>query len=537
MINLEDLLFKEITKNRDDILLNLKKRDSNKVVTRIAPSPTWFFHIWTLYTTMVDEIFAHKNNWILFLRSEDTDQKREIKWAMKKYIDILNIFKIRFDEWPIWKNYEDVWDYWPYTQSQREEIYKIFIKDLIKKNLAYPCFLTQEEIDEIRNVQEASKLPTWIYDNYSPWRNASFDDVKKALEEKKEFVIRFKSPWSFAKKIEVIDEIKWKVSIAENFLDIVIMKVWGLPTYHFAHIVDDYLMQTTLVIRWDEWFASLPLHLQLFESMWWKAPKYAHISPLVKLDWDSKRKLSKRKDDEANIEYYLENWFLPKAILDFLYNMINAWFEDWRALNQDKSYLEYNFELEKMPKAWALVDLDKLKWVNSNIIKNMDFSKIFDTLSKYLEKYELDFYQNTFLKNDLDYNKKILKELQTRLVTLKEYKELTTFFYNDFEVNDKVKNLLINPKMKIEDIDTVKKGLNLTLEILKNTKKDFENIEEIKNIFIEEIKKNNLKNGQVLWPVRVALSWEEFSPWALELIFILWVEKSRDKVKKLLDVL
>lgn len=532
---LENLLFPEVKDTVQDIITKYPKRPVWQVVTRIAPSPTWFFHIGTLYTTMVDEIFAHKNAWVLFLRAEDTDQKREVKWAMKKYIDILKIFGIDFDEWPIWKNYEDVGNYWPYTQSQREYIYKVFLKDLVAKGMAYPCFLTEDEINEIRSIQEASKVPTWIYWEYSPWRNASFEDIKKQLDAWKEFVIRYKSEGNILKKIQVQDEIKWNVQIAQNFLDIVIMKVNGLPTYHFAHVIDDYLMWTTLVIRWDEWFPSLPLHLQLFETMGWTPPKYAHISPLVKMDWESRRKLSKRKDVEANVEYYFQDGYLVEAIMDFLCNIINAWFEDWRALNPEKNYKEFDFKLEKMSLAWALVDMDKLKWVNSKVIKNMDIEKLYEKLEKYLETYEKDFYVNTFLASDRKYNLAIIKELKTRLSTLKEFKDLTTFFYNDFEVSQKVKSLLINSKMKIEDISVAKNWLEIALDILQNQIWEFENIDEIKNVFVEEIQKNQMKNWQVLWPVRVALSWEEFSPWALELIFILGREKSIQRIQKVLN--
>ncbi len=533
-MTLENLLFPEITDTPESIIAKYPKRPAWQVVTRIAPSPTWFFHIWTLYTTMVDEIFAHKNNWVLFLRAEDTDQKREIEWAMKKYIDILKIFWIDFDEWPIWENYEDVGNYWPYTQSQREYIYKVFLKDLVSRWLAYPCFLTEEEITGIREIQEASKVPTWIYGEYSKWRNASLEEVKKEIDAGKEFVIRYKSEGNIVKKIQVHDEIKWDVFIWENFLDIVIMKVNWLPTYHFAHIVDDYLMGTTLVIRWDEWFASLPLHLQLFQTMWWTPPKYAHISPLVKIEWESRRKLSKRKDVEANVEYYFEDWYLVEAIQDFLCNMINASFEDWRWENPEKNYREFDFKLEKMSSAWALVDIDKLKWVNSNVIKNMSLDKLYEKLSNYLETYENDFYQNVFLKADKSYNEKIISELKTRLITLKDYKNLTTFFYNEFEITSKMKDLFINPKMKIEDIETAKKWLEIALDILKSKSSDFESIEEVKNIFVEKIQENGMKNGQVLWPVRVALSWEEFSPGALELIFILGIKKSIQRIENIL---
>lgn len=537
IMTLENLLFPEITDTPESISARYPKRPLGTVVTRMAPSPTGFLHIGAIYSAMLDKIVAYKNHGVFMLRIEDTDQKREVEWAAEKFVDIFKIFGLEFSEWPVWENYADVGDYGPYTQSQREYIYKVFIKDLIAKDLAYPCFLSEEEITATREIQEASKLPTGIYKEYSPWRYASFEDVQKALNEKKEFVIRLKSSGEITKKIEVEDLIKGKVAMQENFLDIVICKKTGIPTYHFAHLVDDHLMGTTHVIRSDEWFASLPLHNELFALEGWQAPKYAHYGPLVKIDGDSRRKLSKRKDVEADVEYYFSQGYVIEAIQDFLSNMINAGFEDWRKQNLSASYLDFDFKLEKVNSAGALVDLDKLRFVNASWIKNMQLDSLYALLSKYLEKYEKDFYQNTFVQADKNYNLSILNELKTRLVILKDYKELTKFFYYDFEVHAQQKELLINPKMKIEDISQAKKWLEIALNVLQSPGKDFENIDEIKNIFIEKIAQAGMKNGQVLWPVRVALSGEEFSPGALELIFILGREKSIQRVQKVLNLI
>lgn len=534
---LEELLFSEIKDTPETIILKYPKREPQIVVTRMAPSPTWFLHIWAIYSAILDKIVAYKNNGIFFLRIEDTDQKREIQWASQKFVDIFKIFWLHFDEWPVGKNYEDIWKYWPYTQSKREYIYKVFLKDLVSKGLVYPCFLTEEEITQTREIQEASKLATGIYKEYSPWRYATIDEVKKAIEEKKEFVMRFKSNGEWMNKVEVEDLIKGKVSMQENFLDIVICKKTWIPTYHFAHLIDDYLMGTTHVIRSDEWFASLPLHKQLFNMMGWQSPKYAHYGPLVKIDWDSRRKLSKRKDIEADIEFYFQEWYLIEGILDFLSNIINSWFEDWRKKNLDASYLDFDFKLEKINSSWALVDIDKLKFVNASLLKNMNIEEFYEKLTEYLKKYESDFYNNKFLSAFKEYNLNIISELKTRLVTFKEYKKLTTFFYDDFKINDNIKNLLVNTKMKIENLDIVKKSLYLALDILSAKKEEFFSIDEIKEEFVEKIKKAEMKNWQVLWPVRVVLSWEEFSPWALELIFILKRQKSIQRIEKVLKMI
>ena len=468
---LENLLFPEIKQTPDEIISKYPKRNINLVVTRMAPSPTWFLHIWAVYSTLLDVIVAKKNVWVVFLRIEDTDQKREIEWAAEKFVDIFRIFWLNFDEGPVWENYVDVGNYWPYTQSKREQIYKVFIKDLVARWLAYPCFLTEEEINETRTIQEASKLPTGIYKEYSPWRYASNDDVKTALSENRDFVIRLKSSWELTKKIDVKDIIKWVVSTQENFLDIVICKKTWIPTYHFAHLIDDYLMWTTHVIRSDEWFASLPLHLELFNMMWWKAPQYAHYWPLVKIDWEGKRKLSKRKDLEADVEFYFREWYMVESIIDFLSNMINAWFEDWRKQNPYLSFLDFDFKLEKVNTAWALVDIDKLNWVSSNTIKKIDTNLLYDKLIIYLEKYDTSFL-NVISKFPLDYNLKVLNELKTKIRKFNEFKDNSIFFYNDSKIPSK--DLLINTKMKIDSIDIVKKWIEISIKLLESTKCDAE---------------------------------------------------------------
>lgn len=529
-----DIIFSDILETPDDIFLKYKKRQTKWQVTRIAPSPTWFLHIWALYSALIDYIFAKKTSWIVYIRIEDTDQKREVAWRAGEYVRILKKFWINFDEWPIWEWWEDVWEYWPYTQSKREYIYKVFIKDLLNKWLAYPCFLTEEEIESIKEIQNKIKVPTWIYKEYSSWRYASIEDVKKSLEEKKEYVIRFKSPWEIWQKIVVKDEIKWEISMQENFLDIVICKKNWLPTYHFAHLIDDYLMQTTTVIRWDEWFASLPLHFQLFQTMSWQPPKYAHYGPLVKMDWESKRKLSKRHDPERALEYYFEKWYLTESIIDFLSNIINSSFEDWRNNNLSSNFLDFDFKIEKINTSWALIDIDKLTFVNSSIIKNYDTEKLFIKISQYLEQYKNDFYINIFSKFDKDFNIKIIKELQTRIRYFEEFEELTTYFYRDLNIDKNIFSLMINPKMKIEDLETAKKWILLWIEVLQ--KNDFSSYEDIKNIFVENIKNSWFKNWQVLWPIRLSLSGEEFSVWALELIYILWKEKSIQRLQKILEL-
>jgi len=290
------------------------------------------------------------------------------------------------------------------------------------------------------------------------------------------------------------------------------------------------------VIRGDEWFPSLPLHKQLFETMNWTPPKYAHFGPLVKMDGDSRRKLSKRKDPEANAQYYFENGFLSEGVIDFLCNIINSGFEDWRKEHVHANYMEFNFDLSRVNPSGALVDLEKLKSVNAQTIKNMPFEILFSRIEGFLKEYKSDFYESIFQKASHDLHEKIIKELQTRLVTLDEYPFLTHFLYTDITPNEKMVELLVNPKMKITDIKIAQDGLSLATDIMENISGDM-TLEDIKNIFIEAISKNGMKNGQVLWPVRVALSGEQFSPGALELIYILGQEKTTQRLKNILNFL
>jgi len=535
MQHIADILFPDIQKSPEDIYALYQKRQVH-VVTRIAPSPTGFLHIGAIYASLLNHIYAHKQNGVFFLRIEDTDKKREVPGAVKLFGEVLGKFDLHFDEWVIGENDTDIGNYGPYTQSQRAHIYKIFIKDLLKRDLAYPCFLSEEEISDIRSLQEASKKPLGIYKEYSKWRYAKQEEIFQELEKNTPFVIRFKSPGDASQKTEVTDMIKGTFSLQENFLDIVICKANGIPTYHFAHLVDDFLMGTTHVIRGDEWFPSLPLHKQLFETMWWQPPQYAHFGPLVKMDGDSRRKLSKRKDQEANAQYYFENGFLAEWVIDFLCNILNSGFEDWRKQHPHTPYIEFDFDITRVNPSGALIDLEKLKSVNAQTIKHMSFDTLFARIESFLQTYEPDFYTTYFQKAPLSLHKKIITELQTRLVTLDEYPKLTHFLYTNITPTNTMTELLVNAKMKIPDPTTAQQWLQYAKDIL-HTLTDSMTLEDIKSIFITEIAKSGMKNGQVLWPVRVALSGEQFSPGALELIYILGIKESIQRIENILNFL
>ena len=337
------------------------------VVTRFAPSPTGFVHIGGLYQALVARTVAEKTGGVFFLRVEDTDQKREVENGVTGIVNSLKDFDMAPDEGMI-SDTEEIGNYGPYKQSLRKEIYQAYAKYLLEQGKAYPCFCTPDDLEEIRNKQEAAKLRTGYYGVWAKCRNLSVEEMAEKVKAGEPYIIRFKSPGREDRKIKHKDVIKGNVDFPENDQDIIIIKSDGLPTYHFAHAVDDHLMHTTHVIRSDEWLSSVPLHLQLFHELGFKAPKYAHISPIMKNDNGGKRKLSKRKDPEAAVSYYKEQGIPTDAVKEYLLNIANSTFENWRRANSDKKIEEFDFQLNKMSVSGALFDMIKLLDIGKTVI-------------------------------------------------------------------------------------------------------------------------------------------------------------------------
>ena len=325
------------------------KRDLKEgaVVTRYAPSPTGFMHIGGLYQALVAKKQAEQTEGVFFVRIEDTDQKREVENGVSEIINSLKDYGIEPDE-GMTDEKNEIGNYGPYKQSLRKEIYQAYAKDLIEKGQAYPCFCSGEKLEEIRSNQEKAKERTGYYGKWTKCRNMPIDMAFEKIKNGESYIIRLKSPGNPDKKIKHKDVIKGGVDMPENDQDIVIIKSDGLPTYHFAHAVDDHLMGTNLVIRGDEWLPSVPLHLQLFYVLGFKAPKYAHIAPLMKTEEGGKRKLSKRKDPEAAVGYYKEEGIPKQSVKEYLMNIANSNFEMWRKQNPDKAIEEFAFDLKKM---------------------------------------------------------------------------------------------------------------------------------------------------------------------------------------------
>ena len=359
------------------------------VVTRFAPSPTGYVHIGGLYQCVLEEVLTKRTNGVLYLRVEDTDQKREIENGISGIIDSLKNFDINYDE-GMTSEAEEKGNYGPYKQSLRGEIYRAYAKYMVEQGKAYPCFCSQEELDEIREKQTAAKVRPGYYGVWAKYRTLTVEEAAEKIKNGEKFVVRFKSPGREDRKIKHKDVIKGNIEFPENDLDIVIIKGDGLPTYHFAHVVDDHLMRTTHVIRCDEWVSSIPIHLQLFYEMGFKAPKYAHYAPIMKEEDGKKRKISKRKDPEAAVEYYYKEGIPSQSVKEYLLNIANSSFENWRRANPDKSINEFDFQLNKMSVSGALFDMVKLLDVSKSVISRMTAEEVYEKASKWASEFDGD---------------------------------------------------------------------------------------------------------------------------------------------------
>ena len=354
-------------------------------VTRLAPSPTGFIHLGNLYSALADERAAHTTGGVFYLRIEDTDEKRKVDGAVESVIRSLKYFGINFDEGaeidsPLNK-------YGPYYQRRRAEIYRSFARKLIEEGKAYPCFCTEEQLNKTREEQTSNNLTTGYYGKFAVCRNLTEEQIYKNLDEGKPFVIRLKSEGDISNKITFRDAIKGDITVTENDQDVVILKSDGIPTYHFAHAIDDHFMHTTLVIRGEEWLSSLPIHLELHKVLGFKPPRYAHTSSLMKMDGGTKRKLSKRKDPELSLDYYRKAGYFPKAVVKYLMTVLNSNFEEWLLKNPDGDYRDFKFKIEKMGKSGALFDLDKLNDMSKTEISRLTAEECYDFLKVWVDEF------------------------------------------------------------------------------------------------------------------------------------------------------
>ena len=514
------------------------------IVTRFAPSPTGFVHIGGLYQALVARTVAEKTGGVFFLRVEDTDQKREVENGVTGIVNSLKDFDMAPDEGMI-SDTEEIGNYGPYKQSLRKEIYQAYAKYMLEQGKAYPCFCTPEDLEEIRNKQEKAKLRTGYYGAWAKCRNLSVEEMAEKIKAGEPYIIRFKSPGREDRKIKHKDVIKGNVDFPENDQDIIIIKSDGLPTYHFAHAVDDHLMHTTHVIRSDEWLSSVPLHLQLFHELGFKAPKYAHISPIMKNDNGGKRKLSKRKDPEAAVSYYKEQGVPTDAVKEYLLNIANSTFENWRRANPDKKMEEFDFQLNKMSVSGALFDMIKLLDIGKTVISKMTAGDVYEKSLKWAEEYDNELAD---LLKDKEYALKIFgiergnKKPRKDIAKWSDVKENISYMY-DSEFYKNAQEYPYQPA--ISDKEDISKILDLYIEKYYDENDDkqtwFDKIKEVAGEMgyakeVKEFKANpgmyKAHVGDVSTVLRVALTSRTNTPDMYEIMQVL----GKDRIAKRFEV-
>ena len=520
---------------------NLKE---GAIVTRIAPSPTGFVHIGGLYQGLIAKKLAKQTEGVFFVRIEDTDQKRQVENGTLEIITSLNNFGFEPDEGMI-NETEFKGNYGPYKQSLRKEIYQAYAKYLIEQGKAYPCFCSQEELEEIRQKQEVAKIRPGYYGVWAKCRNLTVEEMAEKIKAGEKYIIRFKSPGREDRKIKHHDIIKGNVDFPENDQDIVIIKADGLPTYHFAHAIDDHLMRTTHVIRGDEWLSSVPLHLQLFHELGFKAPKYAHIAPIMKNDNGNKRKLSKRKDPEAAVSYYVELGIPKEAVNEYLLNIANSNFENWRRANKEASIDEFELQLNKMSVSGALFDMVKLLDVGKNVISKFTAEEVYNQSLEWAEVYDKKLAE--ILKKDKEYALKVFgiergnKKPRKDIAKWSDVRENIEYMYDEM-FDSKKQNYEYQVISEKEDIEKI---LKLYIEKYYDDNDDkqtwFDKIKELSGEMgyakeVKEFKENPGKYkahvGDVSTVLRVALTARTNTPDMYEIMKILGKDKIRARFEK-----
>ncbi len=512
------------------------------IVTRFAPSPTGFVHIGGLYQGLIARKLATQTGGVFFLRIEDTDQKREVENGIVGIVESLKEFGFEPDEGMISEN-EGKGNYAPYKQSQRKEIYQAYAKYLIEQGKAYPCFCSPEEVEEIRTKQENAKIRPGYYGVWAKCRNVTIEEAIERIKNGEKYIIRFKSPGREDRKIKHHDVIKGNVDFPENDQDIVIIKADGLPTYHFAHAIDDHLMRTTHVIRGDEWLSSVPLHLQLFQELGFKAPKYAHIAPIMKNDEGNKRKLSKRKDPEAAVSYYAEEGIPSEAVKEYLLNIANSTFENWRRANPDKSMDEFELQLNKMSVSGALFDMIKLLDVAKIVISKMTAEEVYENAMSWAKKYDEKL---ALILEDKDYALKVFgiergnSKPRKDISKWSDVKDNISYMYDEIFEKDTSEY----PYQVINQKEDIKKILELYIEKYYNANDDkqtwFDKIKELAGELgyakeVKEFKANpdmyKAHVGDVSTVLRVALTKRTNTPDMYEIMRVLGKDKMEKRFK------
>lgn len=433
----------------------IRQLQAGQKVTRVAPSPTGYLHIGGLYAGLVSERLAHQSEGVFYLRVEDTDQKRLVPEAVDIITKAYNRFGVFIDE-GVLPDGTDKGNYGPYTQSKRRLIYLAYAKKLVEEGLAYPCFCSEDDLTVMRRVQEKQSLRPGYYGRFAKCRRLTDEQILENLNAGKPYVLRFKSGGDSEKRLQIKDLMKGALSLPENDLDIVLIKGDGLPMYHFAHAVDDHLMGTTHVIRGDEWLSSVPLHIQLFVALGWKAPKYGHYAPLQKSENGNKRKISKRHDPEANVMFFVEKGYPEVAVIEYLLNLINASFEDWRRANPDKDAFSFQMNFNKISNTGgALFDFQKLNSISKEVIARMSAGQVYDAVLEWAKAYCPSFadrmrHNREYMIRIFDIERNIGKKSRKDFIKWEDIPSDVTYFFDDLLDLSKNKELLSN--FNVEDI-------------------------------------------------------------------------------------
>lgn len=547
---LAELLFPHIDKTPDDYEAMFPKRDlpEGAMVTRLGPSPTGFIHLGNLYGAFVDERLAHQSGGTFYLRIEDTDDKRYVEGAVETIITSLKFFDINFDEGALLDG--ETGNYGPYYQSQRGEIYQCFVKELVKKGLAYPCFLTEDELAAIRQTQEAAKETTGIYGKYAEAsRNLSLEEIEANIKAGKPYVVRLKSsgnhdlPSEEIRHIKVEDAIRGTLSMPENNQDVIILKATGIPTYHFAHVIDDYFMRTTHVIRGEEWLMSLPIHVELFEKLGFEMPVYCHTAQLMKLDNGNKRKLSKRKDPELSLDYYRQEGYHPQAVKEYLLTILNSNFEEWRIDNPDAPIDDFKFTTEKMSSGGALFDLNKLNDVSKDVLVKIPAAELCSFMTEWAREFRPEILP--LFEGSEEYITKILdlgrsgNKPRKDLVYGRQIFEFISYFFDDyFRIED-----TIPENVSDEDAAEILKRYLESYDHSDDQSQWFDKIREIGTEMGYAAKPKDFKKnpdqykghvGHVSTVIRIAVTGRSQSPDIWEIQQILGEKRTRERIGALI---
>ena len=550
--DLAELIFPEVKETIQDLEKRYPPRNlpDGAEVTRFAPSPTGFLHTGSLFMSMICRKVASQTGGIFYIRLEDTDTKREIAGSGEQLLEQLHIFGINPDEGYLGK--DEKGNYGPYIQSKRADIYKVVIKKLLEDGLAYPCFCSAQDLDELRKEQESKKLNPGYYGEFAKCRNLSNEERYERIKNGEKFVIRFRSNGNHENKIKVSDVIRGDFEIAENDLDIVIYKNDGLPTYHFAHLVDDHFMRTTMVIRGEEWVASLPIHVELFKAMGWKAPKYAHPPVILKIDEETgnKRKLSKRKDNEAAVSYFIKDGYLPKALIMYLMTIANSNFEEWILNNHFEGMENFVFSFKKMNNEGALFDMGKLNFFARELLVKYNKEEFTSLALAYAKEYNPEL--EALINKDPEYFANIINIDREKANPRKDYEkfanipEIISFFYEEGYHKALSNGLTFNEKFTNDDIKEALLAIKDKLALGEDEQSWFNNLKEI-GITLNYAANNkdykanpdNFKGniGDLAEILRITLTGRKNAPNLYSVMKLLGLEESHRRIDNVISLL